>query len=241
MNHTPHFLALAAFALSAQAVEYPRDEIILHGASEHFKARNKTKVRQQATPYIPGIAATPGTPAIEGRPAIPATPAVPAIPAVPPIIKHGKVIKPGTPAVPAVSANPGSPAVEGRPATPGTPAVAATPGTPAVIDRIGWNETNYGLGWRHAYSQDWSLQGGIYKDSRSRASAYVTGDYTPFGTKWLRVGGFAAMRVTNDGFGPAAGGLARLQFERWSLAARIWPTVGRYSGGVAIEAGFRFN
>lgn len=120
---------------------------------------------------------------------------------------------------------------------------------PGKFERVyeGWNETNLGIGWRRRMGliTDMATQVGAYKDSKSRLSAYALVDYLPAraGTPSvaaLNLGGFLAVTVTRDGPLPAFGATLRAELPMLNVTARVWPTVGRYVGGVAFEVGRSF-
>lgn len=75
-----------------------------------------------------------------------------------------------------------------------------------------WNERNWGTGVRYQHNPTWGVQGGTFRNSYDRQSAYAIVDYTP------------------------------LLGERVSIAARIIPKVRKeHTAVIALEAGWRFK
>jgi hypothetical protein len=103
-----------------------------------------------------------------------------------------------------------------------------------------WNQTNWGLAWRHVLSESLSWQLGAYRDSMFHTATYSLLDYTPFQGLGLQAGGFAGVRASKQKTEFIGGAAARYQANRYSVTARLGPA--QKSGGFvfAIEAGYRF-
>ncbi|WP_426146634.1 hypothetical protein [Polaromonas sp. DSR2-3-2] len=103
-----------------------------------------------------------------------------------------------------------------------------------------WNQTNWGLAWRHVPSEKLSWQLGAYRDSMFHTTAYGLLDYTPFQGLGLQAGGFAGARSSKHKTEFVGGAVIRYQANRYSVTARLGPA--QKSGGFvfAIEAGYRF-
>lgn len=100
-----------------------------------------------------------------------------------------------------------------------------------------WNEQAIqGVGIRHAFNEDWSIQADYAKDSLFRQSLYGSADWTPVGTQTVRFGGFAGLRYTKDGVMGQGGAIVRYQAPTWSIAFKAWPT-GKSSGGYVVQVG----
>ncbi len=103
-----------------------------------------------------------------------------------------------------------------------------------------WNQTNWGLAWRHVPSESLSWQLGAYRDSMFHTAAYGLLDYTPFQGFGLQAGGFAGVRASKNKTEFVGGAAARYQASRYSVTARLGPAQ-KFGGFVfAIEAGYRF-
>ena len=105
-----------------------------------------------------------------------------------------------------------------------------------------WEESNYGLGLRRELSADWSLQGGVYRNSLGRTTLYATADWTPLQHGAFSAGVFAGVRTGYEKrLQAAAGGLVRWQGERMSTTVRFSPKASRTGSAViALELGWRF-
>ena len=103
-----------------------------------------------------------------------------------------------------------------------------------------WNQTNWGLAWRHVPSESLSWQLGAYRDSMFHTATYGLLDYTPFQGLGLQAGGFAGVRALKYKTEFIGGAAARYLASRHSITARLGPA--QKSGGFvfAIEAGYRF-
>ena len=97
-----------------------------------------------------------------------------------------------------------------------------------------WNEKNVGLGLRYAFDADLSVQTGIYRNSEFKNSAYLLSDYTPLHIGPVSIGGFAgvASGYAARAVQPVAGAVARVTYQRVSLAVRAAPKSG--VGGSAV-------
>ncbi len=84
-----------------------------------------------------------------------------------------------------------------------------------------WNETNWGLAWRHVPSESLSWQLGAYRDSKFRTAAYGLLDYTPFQGLGLQAGGFVGVKALKQNTGFVGGAVARYQANRYSITARL--------------------
>jgi len=106
-----------------------------------------------------------------------------------------------------------------------------------------YNERNPGAAMRVAFSPAWSAQGGAYRNSYDRDSAYAVVDWTPVGGARLRAGLFAGLThnypINDFGVTAAAGALVRWQGDRLSIALRGVPRTPKTSGTLALEAGWR--
>lgn len=105
-----------------------------------------------------------------------------------------------------------------------------------------WEDGNYGIGLRREFNADWSLQGGVYRNSIGRTTLYATADWTPLQHGAFSAGVFAGLRTGYEkGVQPAAGGLVRWQGERTSITVRMAPKVSSTgSAMVALELGWKF-
>lgn len=104
-----------------------------------------------------------------------------------------------------------------------------------------WNETNTGIGLRYEFTDDISIQGGVYKNSINKQSIYGSLDYTPFSQGPFHFGGYAGVAngYENGKARIGGGGLVRWQEGRHSVSLRATPAK---SGGLvfSIEYGVRF-
>ncbi len=102
-----------------------------------------------------------------------------------------------------------------------------------------WNETNWGVGWRHAPNESLSWQLGAYRDSKFRTATYGLLDFTPLQGLGLQAGGFAGFKATKQKTSFVGGAVARYQSNSYSITTRLSHS---QSGGsvFAIEAGYRF-
>lgn len=103
-----------------------------------------------------------------------------------------------------------------------------------------WNETNWGLSWRHVPSESLSWQLGAYRDSNFRSAAYGLMDYTPFQGLGLQAGGFAGLKALKQETSFVGGAVARYQANSYSITARLSHSQKSGSLLLAIEAGYRF-
>ena len=107
-----------------------------------------------------------------------------------------------------------------------------------------FNAENFGLGAEYTRGA-WSAMAGAYENSVYRPSTYGLAGYAPFVLGPFRFGGVAGVvtgypGLNNGGVGPAAGGLVRLEFERFGANAVIIPKVtNRSPWTLGVQAKFR--
>lgn len=107
---------------------------------------------------------------------------------------------------------------------------------PVAKPALQWNEANVGLGIRNTFSDDWSIQGGVYRNSVDETTVYAVANYTPLHIGPLRAGGFAGLA---SGYKKPviAGGL----IEAGPVSVRIIPEIkGVTPLTIGVEIGIKF-
>jgi hypothetical protein len=119
----------------------------------------------------------------------------------------------------------------------------------STADNYKFNEVNPGFAIRAEFDRDMSIQGGVYKNSYKKTTAYAALQYTPVKLGNVRFGGFAGMgtgytahSVANVGpLSALAGAMAVANFGKMSLTFRGAPKLGSGTASVvAIEVGYKF-
>lgn len=112
-----------------------------------------------------------------------------------------------------------------------------------------YNEINPGIAIRAEFDRDWSVQGGIYKNSYNNTTVYATLQYTPVQVANVRFGGFVGMGTGYTAYSMAnvgklsvlGGAMAIAEFGNMSLTLRGLPKLGKGTVSVvALEAGYKF-
>lgn len=112
-----------------------------------------------------------------------------------------------------------------------------------------YNEINPGIAIRAEFDRDWSVQGGVYKNSYNNTTLYATLQYTPAQVANVRLGGFVGMGTGYTAYSMAnvgklsvlGGAMAIAEFGNMSLSVRGVPKLGKGTVSVvALEAGYKF-
>lgn len=112
-----------------------------------------------------------------------------------------------------------------------------------------FNEVNPGVAIRAEFDQDWSVQGGVYKNSYYKTTLYGVVQYTPLHVAGVRLGGFVGLgtgytahSAANVGpFSLLGGAVAIAQVGNASVAVRVVPKLSSGTTGVrTLELGYRF-
>lgn len=110
---------------------------------------------------------------------------------------------------------------------------------------LGYNEFNYGLGYERDIQEDWSVSGGVYKNSIRRAAFYVLANYYPFNLgAGFRVG-VAAGPVTgyrHVAVVPAVMPTLEWRGERLALQSYVIPTIKpNIDGAFVVQVKYLFD
>ena len=105
-----------------------------------------------------------------------------------------------------------------------------------------WNQVNPGIAFS-GYSNDVSVQAGVYKNSIYKTSYYAMADYTPLNIGPVAVGAFGGAATGYEGGNvmPVAGAVVRYQADAYSITLRAAPRFRASKSGVfALDVGFKF-
>ena len=103
-------------------------------------------------------------------------------------------------------------------------------------DGVAWNERNYGLGLRYQINDDWSVQGGFYKNSMSNPVGYILGQWTPVHIGPVSAGVFGGF-VAPQKMNAAAGAMV----NAFGFTLRIVPKVDEWHPAFkTLEYGIKF-
>lgn len=120
----------------------------------------------------------------------------------------------------------------------------------STSDGYKFNQVNPGAALKLQLTDDWSLQGGVYKNSYYKITAYAVAQYTPVHIGPVSVGAFAGLatgysHVSTLNLGRAsvvAGLYASIDFGQVTIGLRAVPKISPKTTGVAtLEFGYKFN
>ncbi|WP_157288375.1 hypothetical protein [Uliginosibacterium gangwonense] len=102
---------------------------------------------------------------------------------------------------------------------------------------LGYNEFNYGLGYERDLRDDFSISGGVFKNSIRRAAFYVLGNYYPvtLGAGFrlgLAIGGVSGYR--HLAVAPALLPALEWRGERLALQTYVIPTIKPHIDGAVV-------
>ena len=115
----------------------------------------------------------------------------------------------------------------------------------------GWNENNTGLGVEYAFSSNWLVQGGAYRNSVYKTSRYAQAVWSPDVVTWssgdrmVRLGVATGVvdgypRMSGGGYFPTLLPVASAHWGRIGVNLTYVPSIaGNVAGAVALQAKFR--